>query len=193
MSHRYDFFFLLLVAFPVAVGCASPSQSESAPPPGLPFQPLPSPELIPQPEPISNQNVASPAIDSIDPAPLNPAEERVVHGNYHAPTDADDASGSGRFDARVVVRMIQTRRAAIRTCYERELRSDPTLHGSIRISLTIQESGAVEDVRAIENSMGNAEVASCITNMIQRFRFTPGPDGGSVTYQFPFAFEPAEE
>jgi TonB family protein len=123
---------------------------------------------------------------------LDPVEERVVHGNYRAPTDADDESGSGRFDARVVVRMIQTRQAAIRACYERELRSDPTLHGSIRISLTIQESGAVVDVRATENSMGNAEVASCIADVIQRFRFTPGPDGGSVTFQFPFAFEPQE-
>lgn len=117
-------------------------------------------------------------------------QERVVRGRFRAPADADDESGAGDFDARVVIRMIQTRQAAIRACYERELRSDPTLSGSIRVSLTIQETGSVTNVRATENSMGNAGVASCIVGVIQRFRFTPGPDGGSVTFQFPFVFEP---
>lgn len=116
-------------------------------------------------------------------------EERTVRGRFRVPSDADDESGSGDFDIRVVVRMIQTRQAAIRACYERELRSDPSLAGRVKVSMTIQESGSVTGVRIVENTIGNDAVGACVTRVVAGFRFNPGPDGGSVTYQFPFVFE----
>lgn len=140
--------------------------------------------------------LADPALLTMAARPTDPVEEqaleRAVRGRFRAPTDADDESGEGTLDARIVVRMIQTRQAAFLACYERELRGDPALRGSIRMSLTIPESGAVENVRATEDSIGNAAVASCIAGVIERFRFTPGPEDGSVTFQFPFAFEPQD-
>jgi TonB family protein len=117
-------------------------------------------------------------------------QERAPRGRFRAISEADDESGSGDFDQRVVVRMIQTRSAAIRACYERELRADPTLQGSIRVSMTIQESGSVTGVRVTENSMGNDTVGSCVVRVIAGFRFNPGPTDGSVSYVFPFVFEP---
>ncbi|AKF06445.1 AgmX/PglI C-terminal domain-containing protein [Sandaracinus amylolyticus] len=117
-------------------------------------------------------------------------EERQVRGRFRAPSDVDDESGSGDFDPRVVIRMIQTRQSAIRACYERELRADPTLSGRVKISLTIQETGSVTGVRVVENTIGSDSVGSCVTRVVQGFRFNPGPEGGSVTYQFPFVFEP---
>jgi TonB family protein len=116
--------------------------------------------------------------------------ERQVRGRFRAPPDAEDESGSGDFDVRVVIRMIQTRQSAIRACYERELRSDPTLQGRVKVSMTIQESGSVTGVRITENTMGNTSVGECVTRVVSGFRFNPGPEGGSVTYQFPFIFEP---
>lgn len=117
-------------------------------------------------------------------------QERQVRGRFRAPADAEDESGSGDFDVRAVTAMIRTRQSAIRACYERELRNDPTLAGRIKVQLTIQESGSVTGVRAIENTMGNDAVAECVTRVVGGFRFNPGPDGGSVTYAFPFIFDP---
>ncbi|MBX7190892.1 MAG: TonB family protein [Sandaracinaceae bacterium] len=104
--------------------------------------------------------------------------------------DVEDEGGSGDFDQSVVVRMITTRRSAIQACYERELRQNPTLQGRVAISMTIQESGSVSNVRAAENSTGSDAVASCVVRVVQGFRFNPGPEGGSVSYTFPFVFEP---
>ena len=119
-----------------------------------------------------------------------PATETAVRrGRFRAPADADDESGSGDFDVRAVTRMIQTRQSAIRGCYERELRNDPTLSGTIRVQVTIQESGSTTG-RVLENGMGSDAVSRCITGVIGGFRFTPGPEGGSVVYAFPFVFEP---
>ncbi len=104
--------------------------------------------------------------------------------------EVDEEGGAGDFDQSAVVRMITTRRAAIQACYERELRQNPTLQGRVAVQMTIQESGSVSGVRATENSTGSDAVASCVVRVIQGFRFNPGPEGGSVSYTFPFVFEP---
>jgi TonB family protein len=117
--------------------------------------------------------------------------ESAPRGRFRAVTEADDEQGSGDFDSTVVVRMINTRRSAIQACYERELRSTPTLQGRIAVALTIQESGSVSNVHVTDNSMaGGDAVGACVVRVVQGFRFNPGPDGGSVTYTFPFVFEP---
>ena len=33
-------------------------------------------------------------------------------------------------------------------------------------------------------------VAQCVVETVKRFRFNPGPEGGSVTYSYPFVFAP---
>jgi TonB family protein len=117
--------------------------------------------------------------------------ETAPRGRFRASADDADESGAGSFDMQAVVRMINTRRAAITRCYETQLRSNPTLAGRVRVSMTIQESGSVTNVRAVENTTNSEEVASCVVRVVQGFRFNPGPTDGSVTYAFPFVFEPA--
>lgn len=97
--------------------------------------------------------------------------------------------GTGEFDQRAVVRMIQTRRAQITACYEHAILSDPTLRGRVEIQMTIEENGSVSGVRTVENGMGSDTVARCIETRVRGFRFTPGPTGGSVQFRFPFVFE----
>lgn len=117
--------------------------------------------------------------------------ETAPRGRFRASADDADESGAGSFDMQQVVRMINTRRGAITRCYESQLRNNPTLAGRVRVSMTIQESGSVTNVRAVENTTGSEDVASCVVRVVQGFRFNPGPVDGSVTYAFPFVFEPA--
>ena len=119
--------------------------------------------------------------------------EAVPHGRFHAESADEDPTSSGEFDQQAVVRMIQTRRSAIQACYERELRATPTLSGRISVQMTIQESGSVSGVHVADNSMsGGDAVGACVVRVVQGFRFNPGPTGGSVTFTFPFVFEPQQ-
>ncbi len=101
-----------------------------------------------------------------------------------------DIGGSGDFDSQLVAREIRKRLGQIKSCYERELRRNPTLSGKVSVEFTIQESGSVSGAKAVENSTGDAAVASCVVGVISRFRFNPGPEGGSVNFRYPFVFEP---
>lgn len=101
-----------------------------------------------------------------------------------------DIGGSGDFDASIVVQTIRRRLRAIQRCYETELRRDPTLAGKVTVRFTIVERGTVSGATATENTTGSAAVANCVVSAIRRFRFNPGPDGGSVDFSYPFVFAP---
>ena len=116
-------------------------------------------------------------------------EERAVRGNVGMRAGGD-IGGAGEFDAAAVQRQIKQRLKSITRCYEAELRKNPSLAGKVTVTFTIQERGNVTDARASENTTGSPAVADCVTRTISRFRFNPGPDGGSVTFRYPFVFQP---
>jgi TonB family protein len=115
--------------------------------------------------------------------------ERAVRGSVKSER-GDEVGGSGEFDSSVVVSTIKTRLRAIQMCYEQQLRRNPNLAGKVTIEFTIQPRGNVTDVRVKENSTGDTAVGTCVANTVGSFRFNPGPEGGSVTYSYPFVFAP---
>ena len=116
-------------------------------------------------------------------------QEREVRGNVGL-SSGGDIGGSGEFDQALVQRQIKQRLKSITRCYESELRKNPNLSGKVTVTFTIQERGNVTDAKASENTTGSPAVADCVTRTISRFRFNPGPDGGSVTFRYPFVFQP---
>ena len=115
--------------------------------------------------------------------------ERVIRGRVNSGA-LEDESGAGVFDHNEVTRMIRRNIRAIQRCYERELRNNPTLAGRVLVRFTIQPTGTVSGATAQENTTGSPAVASCVVSTIRRFRFREGPDGGSVSYAYPFVFAP---
>lgn len=115
--------------------------------------------------------------------------ERTVKGTVKA-SPGDEVGGTGEFDSNVVVSTIKARLRAIQMCYEQQLRRNPTLAGKVTIEFTIQPRGNVTDVKVKENTTGDAAVGTCVANTVSTFRFNPGPEGGSVSYSYPFVFAP---
>lgn len=113
--------------------------------------------------------------------------ERVIRGTANVGA-LEDESGAGLFDSNLVVRQLRSRQAAVRRCYERELRNNPTLGGRVVVRFSVQPTGTISNVTTTENTTGSAAVAACVTSVVRGIRFTEGPDGGSVTYTFPFVF-----
>ena len=114
-------------------------------------------------------------------------DEGRVRGTFK-PLDGEPIGGSGDFDAKLVVAMIRQRQGAIKACYERRLRLNSTLEGKVTVEFTIEQAGTISKTNVSENTSNDAELASCVVNQLKGFRFTPGPEGGSVTFSFPFVF-----
>lgn len=114
--------------------------------------------------------------------------EKAVTGKVGA-AKGSAVGGSGDFDASKVLEMVRSRMSAIKSCYDRALRSNPKAEGRVRVEFTIQPNGTVTNARALENTTGSDEVANCVTSTVSRFRFSDGPSGGSVTFSYPFVFQ----
>lgn len=115
--------------------------------------------------------------------------ERVVRGTFRM-AGGGDIGGSGDFDQGRVSSAIRARSAAFRACYERELRNNPSLAGKVTVQFTIVPAGTVSGASAVENTTGSASLGSCVVSTISRLRWNPGPDGGSVSFRYPFVFAP---
>ena len=101
-----------------------------------------------------------------------------------------EAFGTGSLDPSAIGKVVKRRVKAIKTCYEKQLKRNPSLAGKVKVQFTILGSGRVGEVQALENTMGETAVAQCIVSRVKRWRF-PKPDGGSVTVAFPFVFSPS--
>lgn len=118
------------------------------------------------------------------------ASAPVAATGQATPEEVERQGGPGQFDPAIVARTIRARIRAIQTCYERQLRDNPTLAGRIIVRFTIQPTGTVSGATATENGTGSPAVAACLVSTISRFRFNPGPEGGPVTFAYPFVLSP---
>jgi len=79
--------------------------------------------------------------------------------------------------------------SAIRSCYERQLRNDNQLQGSVVLQVRIGNDGKVTTTRVTGNLKDN-EVKNCMQNVARGWSF-PAPAGGScAVFDAPFKFTP---
>jgi TonB family protein len=116
--------------------------------------------------------------------------EKAIKGSIKM-DDGEDIGGTGEFDAKLVTAEVKKRISAIKICYEQQLRRNPGLQGKVTVQFTIEQSGTISKANATENTTNDPAVATCVVDAVKRFRFNPGPEGGSVTYSYPFVFAPS--
>lgn len=85
---------------------------------------------------------------------------------------------------------IQQSSGQIRACYERELKSSPSLSGKVVLSWTIGADGRVRSPRAARNTTGNRELPSCLKRAVRGWSFPRAESPQDVEY--PFVFKPRE-
>ena len=106
-----------------------------------------------------------------------------------APTvKAGESQVSGELDKNIIRRYIRRQLPRVRFCYEKRLLERPTLAGTLTVTFTITETGAVEDTRA--RGLGDQEVETCVSAAIGGIQF-PKPRGGTVSVSYPFVFKPS--
>lgn len=94
----------------------------------------------------------------------------------------------GTIDREAIRQVIRRNYRAIKSCYELALRKDPGLYGKIVLTWLIGEKGVVLKPRIDRNEMGNKEVASCVVNRLQTWRFPEPPPDQLAEVTFPFVF-----
>lgn len=90
-------------------------------------------------------------------------------------------------DGDMFSRWLSQRRAAIQSCYERELKRSPTLQGKVRLNFTIDERGRTDHIAFDEDTLRSEAVNLCLTQLIRSWRI-PNKDATESTIQLPLVF-----
>jgi len=108
-----------------------------------------------------------------------------VHGSVSSDGEAEVESSACDKDA--LGHFINARKGSIQSCYETQLKRNPTLKGKLVVRFTIGTKGNVTEVSIDSDTMGSDEVASCVMNRIKTWKVPCTPDSETAV-AFPFLF-----
>ncbi len=86
---------------------------------------------------------------------------------------------------------ISGRGAAAKLCYRAALESQEGLAGEISVSLRIGPDGSLCSASIVSDSVGNAQLASCVKQKMQATY--PAPKGGCVDQRVTISFKPQQK
>lgn len=109
-------------------------------------------------------------------------------GNVAIDAGGADAEFIGTIDKEAVRRVIRSIISQIKSCYERQLRSNSSLEGKIVIQFEIEEQGRVRVASTKSTSLNDSNVESCVAARIKEQRFPEPPPGTVAVVDFPFVF-----
>ncbi|MGE5181478.1 MAG: VIT domain-containing protein [Acidobacteriota bacterium] len=93
----------------------------------------------------------------------------------------------GDLDKSIIRRYVKRRIEKIRYCYEKRLGAKPTLAGTVTAHFTVSDAGKV--VASFADGL-DAEVASCVADVIRDIEFPSTNGGGAAQINYPFTFHP---
>lgn len=102
------------------------------------------------------------------------------------------ASFAGTIDRNAVLRVIRSKQAIIRRCYEKELRFKKGLGGRVVVRFVIGQGGKVTSASIDNSSLDDAGVESCLKNELVTWQFPDPPANSEAEVLFPFTFQNKE-
>lgn len=145
----------------------------------------PDEEVVdPPPQAQTGEPPASPA----PPPSEEPPASTDPTGEGDLPPPAGALSVQGPMEPEVVRRLLMRHQHQFTYCYERELRSNPSLRGRVEMAFTIGEGGVVGSAFRRASTLQSPAVENCLAARLMRMRF-PDPLGeGSVAVRYVVAF-----
>lgn len=123
-----------------------------------------------------------------------PTAMAAPDGGTPGPELADGGSPRPGLDKEQIRETIVRYRGHVRWCFDVALGRVPgPLQGKIAMRFTIIADGSVSAPEAVQNTVGDEELAQCIATKMTTWRFPPLVDGGKVVVTYPFIFKSTEE
>jgi outer membrane biosynthesis protein TonB len=118
-----------------------------------------------------------------------PDDEPVAKPSRSSQTQPADWDCRGNLPTAALTAVIKGQPSKqVQTCYERRLKDNNLLQGSMKVLLTIGSSGSVKAV-SVGGSLNDPQVYACVKRVAKTWKF-PKPEGGCVRIEAPFQMTP---
>ncbi len=109
----------------------------------------------------------------------------------NVPEGPDSRSGSGSRSRAGIAAFVQSQTNSLRFCYNSQLRQDPRLGGTLKVSFVITPGGTVQNAQVMNRKWNNEplgrQVERCILDRVRRWQF-PQAGGGAYSFDFSMTF-----
>lgn len=105
------------------------------------------------------------------------------------PVKAQPAPTGHFADERQAKNVLDRNHGAMKNCYERSLRRDPSLRGRVVLKLVVNASGKVSSAKVQGETLHDNAMNECMEIHARTMTF-PQPVGGSVQTNVPYVFSP---
>jgi len=151
---------------------------------------------VDQSQPGKVVNPATRLVEAPPPLPPDPpqiveepVEDPVVEPGNESDKTKKKPLPTGTIDKAAAQAVTSKNYARVRACYEKQLKVNNFLTGSIVVKIVVYPDGSVNAVRFMEDTIRNTIMNSCIKSEIMGWTF-PKPEGGKVEIQQSYRFEP---
>ena len=178
---KYLIGLLLLLGGGLGVFLATRSEPAPTPPP------QPPPKVAERSTALAQDDLQLPVEEPDAGAPPAVAEEPTKKKR----TGPDPWACQGDVPAQEIKALLADRQVQIRSCYEKRLRVDNTLQGTLRLQVRIGNDGKVDATRA-GGTLRDPEVFNCVQTLAKKWSF-PAPTGGNcAVFDAPYTFTPKQ-
>jgi hypothetical protein len=94
----------------------------------------------------------------------------------------------GKMSESLIRQIIAKNMGKITYCYEKSLLRSPSLSGIVSIGWTINPGGRVGAANVVKSQLNDSGLHGCLTGVIRKISFAPGPRGGPAQVVYPFNF-----
>ena len=135
---------------------------------------------------LTNDTIQIPVEEEEDAAVPPVAEPEAKKPNRGG---GDIWSCQGELPAADIRKVLGDQQASIRSCYERALRNDNQLQGSVELEVRIANDGKVSNTR-VRGSLRDPEVSKCVQNLARNWVFHSPSGGSCAVFKAPYNFTP---
>ncbi|MEO0321869.1 MAG: AgmX/PglI C-terminal domain-containing protein [Myxococcota bacterium] len=184
---KYALLGLLLIAGSCGIYLLSGDDEEEGP-----TEPVAAlPDLGPPPARSTGYEPTIELPDELPEEPEEPEEPAPVAMQASSPMMSTTRAArpcTGSLDTRRLASVIARYRPQVRSCYERGLKANNLLQGTLNVRLKVQPNGTVSNVR-VGGSLRDNDVFGCVRRVANNWRF-PNPEGGCAELSQPFNLTP---
>lgn len=178
-SAKYIVVALLLLAGGLGLYLATSKEEPKLPPPEV--------KSVERPTALSNDTVQIPVEEEDAGAPpVEPPPEEIKKPRA---ASQDPWSCPGDIPVSDIKKVLGEAQSSIRSCYERALRNNNQLQGSVALEVRVGASGKVDNSR-VRGNLRDPEVSKCIQNLAKNWRFPPPRGGNCAVVGAPYNFTP---
>lgn len=151
-------------------------------------KPAPAPEVknAERPTALTNDTVQIPVEEEEEDAGEPVAEPETIK---RPRPQGDVWECAGDIKGADAMRVINQNATAVRSCYERALRNNNQLQGTVKLSIRVGADGKVSHTRAGGN-LREPEVLKCIQNLAKNWAFVAPRGASCAVIEMPYAFTP---